>query len=256
MKHRVLYTFLFLLNLFVFSECNFQVELVQVLMRHGERTPSLDEIKMYPNDRYNVSTYEPWGLGQLTNQGKHTEYQLGQILRQRYDKLLGSIYYPEDIYAFSTNIDRTKTSLNLMLAGLYPPTSVQMWNPNLAWFPIPTHYAPMESNNLLKYFVCPKYNAILKDVFGSQEVLDKIAAYTDFFNFLSNKTGTNVTNLSNVKAIYQLLTAQKAMNLTMPEWYNDKIDQQLENCFALLCDIQSYTTELKRFNGELIISAG
>lgn len=57
-------------------------------------------------------------------------------------------------------------------------------------------------------YVFFRYNAILKDVFGSQEVLDKIAAYTDFFNFLSNKTGTNVTNLSNVKAIYQLLTAQ------------------------------------------------
>jgi len=34
-------------------------------MRHGERTPLLKE--MYPKDPYNVSIYEPWGLGQLTN---------------------------------------------------------------------------------------------------------------------------------------------------------------------------------------------
>lgn len=34
-------------------------------MRHGERTPMLKE--MYPKDSYNVSIYEPWDLGQLTN---------------------------------------------------------------------------------------------------------------------------------------------------------------------------------------------
>lgn len=34
-------------------------------MRHGERAPLLKE--MYPTDPYNVSIYEPWGLGQLTN---------------------------------------------------------------------------------------------------------------------------------------------------------------------------------------------
>lgn len=35
------------------------------VMRHGERTPLHKET--YPKDPYNESTYEPWGIGQLTN---------------------------------------------------------------------------------------------------------------------------------------------------------------------------------------------
>lgn len=77
------------------------------------------------------------------------------MLRQRYDNFLGSIYHPRDIYAVSTDTDRTKMSLQLMLAGLYPPDSAQLWNPDLPWLAIPTYYVPERVDMLLKPHQCP-----------------------------------------------------------------------------------------------------
>lgn len=72
------------------------------------------------------------------------------MLRDRYDKLLGDIYHPSDVYAFSSDHDRTKMSLQLVLAGLYKPGPSQTWNQDLPWMPIPTHYMPEKVDDLMK----------------------------------------------------------------------------------------------------------
>lgn len=86
----------------------------------------------------------------IFQQGKLTEYRIGTMLKQRYHEFLGTIYYPRDIYAVSSDTDRTKMSLQLMLAGLYSPDNSQVWNPNLRWLAIPTHYAPEKVDMLFK----------------------------------------------------------------------------------------------------------
>lgn len=84
------------------------------------------------------------------------EFTLGKKLREWYDNFLGERYRVQDVYAQSTNVDRTKMSLQLVLAGLYPPTKGQIWNPNLLWMPIPTHYVPDEVAITLNFQYCPK----------------------------------------------------------------------------------------------------
>lgn len=76
----------------------------------------------------------------LLKAGKQREYALGQLLRERYDAFLGKIYLPKDVMAMSTNVVRTKMSLLLVLAGLYPPVDEQNWNPAMHWQPIPITY--------------------------------------------------------------------------------------------------------------------
>ncbi|XP_067209826.1 venom acid phosphatase Acph-1 isoform X2 [Linepithema humile] len=229
----------------------FHVELVQVLIRHGERTPLLKE--MYPRDPYNVSVYEPWGLGQLTNKGKLTEYRIGTMLRERYNDFLGSIYHPRDIYAVSTDIDRTKMSLQLMLAGLYPPHPTQLWNPDLPWLAIPTHYAPERVDTVLKPHNCPVYIAALEEVKRTKEVRDKIAIYKDFLTFLSEKTGLTIEEPKPAYEVFNHLTAQKNMNLTLPEWCTDEVYQKMQDLVVLEYEIRSYKTQLKRLNGGMLI---
>lgn len=252
MYRAFLQTFVLLLNLFVSLEQPvLQLELVQVLMRHGERTPLFKE--MYPKDPYNESFYEPWGMGQLTNQGKLTEYRIGKMLRQRYNHFLGSIYHPRDIYAVSTDIDRTKVSLQLMLAGLYPPDARQMWNSDLPWLAIPTHYAPEKVDMLLKPEGCSIYKAALAEVKKIEEVRNKIAVYKDFFKFLSEKMGLVIEEPLPVYEVYNLLTAQKTMNLTLPEWCTDEVYRKMQDIIVLEYNIRSYTTQLKRLNGGMLI---
>ncbi|XP_029165961.1 venom acid phosphatase Acph-1-like [Nylanderia fulva] len=232
-------------------QSEFHLELIQVLMRHGERTPLFKET--YPKDPYNVSTYEPWGIGQLTNQGKLTEYRIGIMLRQRYNKFLGPIYHPRDIYAVSSDTDRTKMSLQLMLAGLYPPDALQMWNPDLPWLAIPTHYVPEKVDMLLKSEHCSIYKTALTEVKKMKEVRDKIAIYKDFYKFFSEKTGLVIEEPLFVYEVFNLLTAQKAMNLTLPEWCTDEVYRKMQDILVLEYDIRSYTTQLKRLNGGTLI---
>lgn len=67
-------------------------------------------------------------------------FTLGKALRDQYKKFIGEVYIPEAVLAQSTDFDRTKMSLLLVLAGLYPPTEIQKWNPQLDWMPIPFEY--------------------------------------------------------------------------------------------------------------------
>lgn len=70
-------------------------------------------------------------------------FKLGQVLKNQYGTFLGD-YKQENVYAYSTHYVRCKTSLLLVLAGLFPPSAEQTWNKNLAWMPIPFDYNPPE----------------------------------------------------------------------------------------------------------------
>nr|XP_034194153.1 venom acid phosphatase Acph-1-like isoform X4 [Osmia lignaria]XP_034194154.1 venom acid phosphatase Acph-1-like isoform X4 [Osmia lignaria] len=181
------------------------------------------------------------------------EYRIGQMLRERYNKFLGDIYRPSDVYAFSTDHDRTKTSLQLVLAGLYHPAPAQTWNENLLWIPIPVHYMPEKVDDLMKPDTSSVYLDALDKVRNSEEVLKKVLVYKDLFKFLSEKTGINITKTNQVYEIYNLLVAQKAMNFPSPDWCTDEILKKLQEIVKLEYEIRSYTPQLKRLNGGPLI---
>jgi len=190
----------------------------------------------------------------IFQQGKRTEYRIGTMLRQRYNNFLESIYHPRDIYAVSTETDRTKMSLQLMLAGLYPPDPVQLWNPDLPWLAIPTHYAPGRVDILLRPHECPVYKEALAEVMKMKEVRAKFAVYEDLYKFLSEKTGLDLNNPFAISSLYNILRAQKNLNLTLPEWCTDNVYQLVQDIVVLEDEIQSYTTELKRLTGGMLVN--
>jgi len=86
--------------------------------------------------------------------GKKRAYELGLLLRDKYHKFLGDLYYPPNVYARSTWIIRTKMTLQLVLAALYPPVEIQKWNSELSWQPVDIIYFPMEEDDLLFPIMC------------------------------------------------------------------------------------------------------
>lgn len=74
-------------------------------------------------------------------------YNVGKYLRQRYGKFLGTRYNPNEYYTQSTDVDRTKASMQLVNAGLWPPDSDQQWGP-LDWQPIPIHSEPLNDDSV------------------------------------------------------------------------------------------------------------
>jgi hypothetical protein len=59
---------------------------------------------------------------------------------------LGKIYTPDLLEAFSSDVNRTKASLQLVLAGLFPPVEEQIWETGLNWQPIPFSTLPLDQD--------------------------------------------------------------------------------------------------------------
>lgn len=93
----------------------------------------------------------------ILQKGKLRAFALGNFLRERYGKFLGSTYVPKYVTARSTHFERTKMTLLLVLAGLYPPNSDQKWHPTLNWQPIPIKYKDSHEDLLLLSTGCPRY---------------------------------------------------------------------------------------------------
>ena len=74
---------------------------------------------------------------------------MGEYLRKRYNDFLGETYLPEILYARSTDFDRTKMSLQLILAALFPPRNIQKWHNTLNWQPIPIKSVELNNDDLL-----------------------------------------------------------------------------------------------------------
>lgn len=85
----------------------------------------------------------------ISQQGKLDLYNVGKFLRERYGKFLGAHYNPSEYYTQSTDVDRTKASMQLVNAGLWPPDATQKWGP-LDWQPIPVHSEPLDQDNVNK----------------------------------------------------------------------------------------------------------
>jgi hypothetical protein len=80
-------------------------------------------------------------------EGKLAQYRQGQYLRKRYDGFLGDVYSPDIVAAQSTDLNRTKTSAQLALAGLWPSEVPQHWNPDLRQL-FPLRSEPLERDSV------------------------------------------------------------------------------------------------------------
>lgn len=78
-------------------------------------------------------------------QGKKDLFETGKYLRNRYNTFLGERYTPNLFYTQSTDVDRTKASVQVVNAGLWPPKGEQVWGP-LLWQPIPVHAEPLDED--------------------------------------------------------------------------------------------------------------
>lgn len=166
------------------------------VIRHGDRTPVID----IPAAHHRW----PEGLGQLTPQGMHQEYELGQKFHHRYieqEKLLPRNYQPGTLYVRSTDVDRTLMSAQCALMGLYPPGTGPFLHAAflMNWFalpygfqPIPIHTVPKSQDSLL---ATDANNAELQKMIEATPVCQKKEAeLKSHFTSWSQATGLSIHN--------------------------------------------------------------
>ncbi|XP_031776592.2 lysosomal acid phosphatase-like [Nasonia vitripennis] len=216
------------------------------LFRHGDRTP--EKVEIYKTDPYDPDFYEQYGYGQLHKAGMEREHKLGEMLRKRYNDFLGD-YYVDDIYAYSTDYDRTKMSLQLVLNGLYPPTAKMRWSANIEWFPIPTHYEPFETD-FISFDVNGKcsqeYKKLFTEAEKSPEVIKKFEENGDFLDYVRDKTQIISERLVPISMIASELQCVRSLGLPLPDWCSEKDFKRLQEFQALYYDLTAKTELMKR----------
>lgn len=66
-----------------------------------------------------------------------------------------SLPFHSQFYIQSTDYDRTIMSAQSYLSGLFPPTSSQIWNPELLWQPIPVHVVTKSTDRVSIVWMLP-----------------------------------------------------------------------------------------------------
>lgn len=84
-------------------------------------------------------------------------YKLGKFLAEHYKSFFDPIYTSDMLHAQSTDVHRTKSTLQLVLAGLLPPILSQVWNDELLWQPIPISYTPLKLDSFLLGKECKRW---------------------------------------------------------------------------------------------------
>ncbi|XP_074039574.1 prostatic acid phosphatase isoform X2 [Leptinotarsa decemlineata] len=225
------------------------LEMVHVVMRHGTRTPA----STYPNDPYINETFYPIGWGQITNEGKLHLFNVGKFLRERYGSFLGTHYSPDEYYTQSTGVDRTKVSMQMVNAGLWPPVGEQKWGP-LDWQPIPVSSEPLDQDSLLLVRrPCPQYHIEKERVMNSPEVKSMMAEYEDLFRELTEITGQKVEDFDGVQDIYSTLMAEEAFNLTLPDWTKNYYPKKMFTPTVKSFILNVYTDKMNRLKGGVLL---
>jgi len=197
------------------------LRLLQVLFRHGDRNP----LTAYPEDPYG-SYWTQQGLGELTSLGKQQHYELGQYLRTRYEGFLQVDYNPDYVYVRSTDVDRTLMSALTDLAGLYPPTSDQLWDENLDWQPIPVHTVPTTADLVLDSdSLCPRYYLQHVETLASTAVLEFMLENEALIQLLENYLGARAEDLDQVWHMFDVINIERMKNFSLPDWVEEQWEQ-------------------------------
>ncbi|XP_077286082.1 venom acid phosphatase Acph-1-like [Arctopsyche grandis] len=229
-----------------------QLTLVHAVFRHGDRTPDVEEMELYPDDPNIANKFLPFGLKSLTNEGKAREYQIGLFLRNRYDGFINRVYLPEEIYVRTTDYDRTKMSALACLAGLYPPERIQQWNKGLMWQPIPYHTLPYTDDDMMYYYTCPRFLEARTEELNSPRFQTKIEPYKDMMDVMGYYTGRNLTTPEEVFYIDNLFQAEKNYNIPTPNWAIPIMDQ-IKEMTVIEYELEFATPELRRIAGGTLL---
>lgn len=227
----------------------YELVLVQILFRHGERSPT----SSYTNDPH-INHSWPGGWDQLSNRGKKKMYELGVKLREKYKNYLPIYYFPKDVMIQSSYADRCQMSGQLLAAGMFPPEGFNVWNKNLLWQPIPIHDIPRYLDNKIAFKrKCPKYEAALKKSHESPKMKMLLQNNSELFLYLTQHTGDEIDSIRKLETLYNTLEIEELNELRLPEWTKKVFPDKMKSLAALSLASFTDTQLMKRFHGGILV---
>jgi len=184
------------------------------LVRHGDRTPLMDSPEM--------QKIWPRGAGELTPEGMHQGYQLGERLRKLYVKqthLLPAQYDAKTIKVRSSGLSRTMMSAQSILLGLYPlGTGPSLDEATYAlpngFQPIPIHIVPPEQDTLL---LPPYDNEFETYILNDPEWVQKEAQLKPYYAGWSKIANIPIRNLFELLHFSDRLFIERLYHMPLPQ---------------------------------------
>ncbi|KAM6451664.1 prostatic acid phosphatase-like [Liasis olivaceus] len=153
------------------------------------------------------------------------------------------------------------------LAGLFPPSASEAWNPDIHWQPIPVHTVPLSEEKLLMYpsFHCPHFNELLQRVKGGATFRKTLKQYmvikhcSFIFQPLLQKLavflGYDLKELMKFENYllwdaYDTLRVQQIYNHPLPTWADTKTMNQIKSMLEYLV-IAAFGGELRNEKSRL-----
>ncbi|XP_049875362.1 venom acid phosphatase Acph-1-like isoform X2 [Pectinophora gossypiella] len=224
---------------------------VHVLMSHGERTPSERELAMLgapPPDH----VFAPYGAGALTNEGKMLTFEMGALLRKRYNEFMGPYYEPDTSIVIASDTDLSKMTALLISAGLWPPPKDQMWNDTLEWQPVPYTYPPRSKDYLLYEENCPRYNQEKQRILKAFVDEGLLIPYRDLFNKIAQMTNTNFSTPQEAFYLSNLFLIQDDIKVTSPKWAKH-VKRKLMDISRLEYSMMFHNNLLRKLSGGALL---
>lgn len=130
---------------------------------------------------------------------------MGQFLRRRYNKLLGSGFNARDkVNAVSTEIQRTIDSARLVLDGLFQDQNHQ----------IQVNVIPRKNDHLLIFRpACARYGKKLNEYMKSTKIKAITKQYESLFHILELYTGKSIHSIGDVRSLHDTLYVERFLNL-------------------------------------------
>ncbi|XP_029165198.1 venom acid phosphatase Acph-1-like isoform X2 [Nylanderia fulva] len=148
--------------------------------------------------------------------GKKRIYDLGLMLKDRYNQLLKPLYYPPMVYVRSTMIPRTKISAQICHAALFQiDDQFEKWNHPFSWHPADINYIHDAQDMLLFPILCPVYYRLYQKMLQTPEIKAKIAEFDDLREKLSICTRKNITSMYDFFHLYNTMFTQRHYGLPL-----------------------------------------
>ncbi|KAK5646341.1 hypothetical protein RI129_004805 [Pyrocoelia pectoralis] len=202
-----------------------------VTVRHGDRTPFVSET--YPKHIYNNVSYGGYGPGELTDEGRRRMYQFGQQLKRMYKNSFRSNFTISNVKAVSTEYNRTKHSLQLVLNGLFDEDETY------DLFSLPNE-------------LCPRYQQTYIEYQKSEEGKKLINKYSEKFSYISEHTGSEISCIEDLVPIYHSLKSDKEFGLELPTW-SLSVQRYLKSAMGDLFESYVALPELNKLFGGMLL---
>uniref|UniRef100_A0A672TMH0 acid phosphatase n=1 Tax=Strigops habroptila TaxID=2489341 RepID=A0A672TMH0_STRHB len=193
----------------------------------------------------------PQGFGQLTKPGLISWIKFPYYF-YCFHFIFNSLPFYLQFYIQSTDYDRTIMSAQSYLSGLFPPTSSQIWNPELLWQPIPVHILQKSTDRRLNFPLpdCPRFDELQNETQASSELQSRMQPY------MVRQRKQNLRRKEKPHD-FVFLSHQGIHNFTLPVWATKDVINKMEKLaeLSLLSLFGLYKTEEKsRLQGGVLVN--